>query len=191
MVDIGSGFWGLHFDQQATKDLIVSIVQRLHIGTKDNLVALHFFDRNLETQFELLQYIDKTSLISHIDSSLSAHTTASKNTDTNILPALHTLMSHVKSRNSGDRQTYPDAIVIIGNKRTTNNLRFSTTDRHDLQQISRDVIVLDVGGTSAFLHKYFHPRDELLATDSHHIIQTTDLHTKSLVDKLYQLIIEC
>lgn len=195
MIDADSNHWRTYRDDQAVKDIIVSIVHRLDIGMKDNLVALYKFDEELNTGFELKSYTDRDSIISHINSFPLFNPKANSMYNTNTSHAIHILVSHLTLGHFGDRSAYPDAIVVIGNELTTTNLKLSDNDKQLLLQISRDVIVLDVGRLPDYfyVHNLARTFDDVLATDSNHVIKVPNLrdHPELLVDKLMQLIIKC
>ncbi|KAL4222283.1 hypothetical protein ACF0H5_018320 [Mactra antiquata] len=185
------------------KDLITSVIGQLDIGMTDNLVSYHLFDDKLHTKFPLTRYTDKKSVISHINSyslyntSTTTHHNASLAIKTLLSYATrstHTWGGHILGLN--DRPGYPDVVIIIGNWMTTSNLHMSSSELHELQQFSRDVIVVDINSASGNLHHFFNrSHDDQLATDSNHIINTSysdlNLQENQIADQLYQLIIEC
>ncbi|KAL4222286.1 collagen [Mactra antiquata] len=190
MVDVSRNRILEQHDQQV-KNLLTLVIGRLDIGPTDNLVAYYHFDNELDTQIDFRDINSKHELLSRIDD-IDIDTGDSPN----ISIAIHEVFRHTISH-YGDRPGYPDVVVIIGNYRTTDNLHMSSTDMQRLQQLSRDVIVVDIGSddpTSPFA-RFFHPQDGLLATDNNHILLTSysalGHNNAQIVDQLYQLIIQC
>lgn len=159
-------------DHIAIVETVEEVVQRLEIGTDKNLVAYYGYDQVVHSHIELQDHQDKQSLLLDLERQKHHHPHASRYSDTP--DAINFLVHHILTTREGDRSNFPDAVVLIGDQTTAQNFHLTFSQREELIQASKDVIVLSNGYTSA---SGFAPSGsiDVLATDQNHIIHVHDL----------------
>ena len=164
---------------------LLAIAKRLDIGMTENLVAVYTYDQTLHEKIGLQQSTDEAGLISNLqyltlDSQGYRHDTDA---------AIHDLVNQVLTPKAGDRQNFPDAVVLITDARIAGRVHLSISEQRELQKASHDVIVLSVGSQSSFFGSN---GENTIATDSTHVIHVDNLyHLINLVDSISALLKKC
>lgn len=164
---------------------IESLVQRMNIGSKHNLVSVYGFDSQVNTKFDLDEHLTQADLISalqmtyfHINSYFARGDTSK---------AVDFLVNYATTHNAGDRPDYPDAIVFISDTVTSQTFHLNLIERTMLQHASQDIITVTVGTDSMWSI----PTDQM-ATDGNHKLHVTSLtDPRIFVEKLLPLITKC
>lgn len=169
-----------HRESHATMNSIINVVSQLDIGPTSNLVGLYGYDSRIRDHIELNKYTTKHALLSALKQiSLNGNYGRGDTPD-----AIHFLVDHALEPSAGDRPSYPDVVVIIGDAMTTANTHIRFSDKQDLIRDSQDIIIVTLGGTSLSS-----PPLDNLATDSHHVLHLSS--TDGLAEKLLPLITQC
>jgi hypothetical protein len=166
--------------------VIMEVVKRLDIGSSENLVALHGFDLSVHDRITLQQHTEKLSLLRDLQNEQYDHHVSDRHSD--LSNAIDELVNHILTRREGDRASYPDAVIIIGDSRTAQNVHLTFTQSEDLLRASKDVITLSVVDSSSSVGNV-----DALATDQNHVIHVSNLQSQeaSIVDKLVALLQQC
>lgn len=169
-------------------NLLLAVVKRLDIGMTDNLVALYGYDQSVHEKIRLQQYTDETSLFSSLQYQTLAGTDRSSDTQ----DAIQFLINHVLTPKSGDRPSYPDAVVIITDSATAKRVHLGLQDQRQLQGASNDVILISVGPKHSVWGGTGNTGENSIATDENHILHVENLNSLlNLVDKLAALLVKC
>ena len=139
--------------------LIHDIAAQLDIGPYDNLVSLATFDQSVHKQWDLDDHMNKHDLLHAIS---KVHQRLQFTSHADLQNAIQYLVSHVLDDHNGDRDSFPDDVIIITDERSalSNDLI-----KRSLQRKSRDVIVISVGSSAGTVGN--------LATDASHVIQVS------------------
>lgn len=154
----------------------------------DNLVALYSYDQLVHEKIRLQQYTDEASLYSSLQYQILAGTDRSSDTQ----DAIQFLINQVLTPKSGDRPSYPDAVVIITDSATAQRVHLGLQDQRQLQGLSNDVILISVGPKHSGWGGTGTSGENSIATDENHILHVENLNALlNLVDKLAALLAKC
>jgi hypothetical protein len=174
-------------------DLIINVTKQLDIGSTKNLVALYGYDTRVSERIGLRDHSDKASLLADLQAEKNvSHATTTGHSNTS--EAIDYLVSHIIQSRYGDRSNYPDAIVIIGDWSTSQNLHLALRERNELQQASKDVIIVSIGSRWGWPSGSGSMNNlDALATDNQHVLHVTDLQNQDaiLVNTLVSLLKQC
>lgn len=167
---------------------ILAVTHRLDIGMTDNLVALYTYDQTTHEKIRLQQYTDKSDMVS----ALQYQNLHGKIRGSDTHDAIQFLIDHVMTTKTGDRPSYPDAVVIITDSRHAQRVHLSVSEQRDLHRASDDVILVSVGRRYTGSLFGVTSGETEIATDRNHILHVPDLNAiLNLVNSIVALINKC